>query len=72
MKFGIVPINLGEFTDPQIMIPFVQQAERLGYESIWTAEHIIIPKQYDSVFRITPVARCRFSPTPRLLTRWLP
>ncbi len=62
MKFGIVPINLGEFTDPQIMIPFVQQAERLGYESIWTAEHIIIPKQYDSVYPYNPSGKVPFQP----------
>ena len=49
MKFGIVPINLREFTDPEMVIPFVQKAEAFGYESVWTAEHVIIPKQYDSV-----------------------
>jgi len=31
MKFGIVPINLHEFATPEILIPFVQRAEALGY-----------------------------------------
>jgi probable F420-dependent oxidoreductase len=62
MKFGIVPINLGEFIDPQVMIPFVQKAERLGYESVWTAEHVIIPKQYDSVYPYNPSGKVPFQP----------
>ena len=61
MKFGIVPINLGEFTDPQVVIPFVQKAERLGYESVWTAEHVIIPKHYDSVYPYNPSGKVAVS-----------
>jgi hypothetical protein len=32
MKFGIVPINKGEFTDSEVLISFVQLAEAVGYE----------------------------------------
>ena len=60
MKFGIVPINLGEFTDPQVMTAFVQKAEALGYESVWTAEHVIIPKHYDSVYPYNPSGKVPF------------
>ena len=62
MKFGIVPINLREFTDPAMVIPFVQKAEALGYESVWTAEHVIIPKQYDSVYPYNPDGKLPFKP----------
>ena len=62
MKFGIVPINLREFTDPEMLIPFVQRAEALGYESVWTAEHVIIPKQYDSVYPYNPDGKLPFKP----------
>lgn len=62
MKFGIVPINLREFTDPEMVIPFVQRAEALGYESVWTAEHVIIPKQYDSVYPYNPDGKLPFKP----------
>jgi hypothetical protein len=48
MKFGIVPIHVQEFTTPELLIPFVQRAEALGYESVWTAKHVIIPKTYTS------------------------
>ena len=67
MKFGIVPINLGEFTDPQVVIPFVQKAERLGYESVWTAEHVIIPKHYDSVYPYNPSGKVPFRPDAAII-----
>lgn len=60
MKFGIVPINLQEFTDPEVLIPFVQRAETLGYESVWTAEHVIIPKTYTSVYPYNPRGKLPF------------
>lgn len=61
MKFGIVPINLREFTDPEVLIPFVQRAEALGYESVWTAEHVIIPKTYTSVYPYNPSGKVPFA-----------
>ena len=67
MKFGIVPINLGEFTDPQVVIPFVHKAERLGYESVWTAEHVIIPKHYDSVYPYNPSGKVPFQPDAAII-----
>lgn len=60
MKFGIVPINLGEFTDPEVLTAFVQKAEALGYESVWTAEHVIIPKTYESVYPYSPSGKLAF------------
>jgi len=61
MKFGIVPINLREFTNPEVLIPFVQQAEAFGYESVWTAEHVIIPKTYTSVYPYNPSGKVPFA-----------
>jgi len=61
MKFGIVPINLHAFTAPEILIPFVQRAEALGYESVWTAEHVIIPKTYTSVYPYNPSGKVPFA-----------
>jgi probable F420-dependent oxidoreductase len=61
MKFGIVPINLREFTNPEVLVPFVQRAEALGYESVWTAEHVIIPKTYTSVYPYNPSGKLPFA-----------
>lgn len=62
MKFGIVPINLREFTDPDVVVPFVQRAEALGYESVWTAEHVVIPTSYASVYPYNPDGKLPFKP----------
>ncbi|MEW6300211.1 MAG: LLM class F420-dependent oxidoreductase [Thermodesulfobacteriota bacterium] len=67
MKFGIVPINLQEFTNPELLIPFVQRAEALGYESVWTAEHVIIPKTYTSVYPYSPSGKLPFPPDAAII-----
>ena len=67
MKFGIVPINLNEFTNPDILVPFVQRAEVLGYESVWTAEHVIIPKTYASVYPYNPNGKLPFPPDAAII-----
>ncbi len=67
MKFGIVPINLHHFTAPEMLIPFVQRAETLGYESVWTAEHVIIPKTYTSVYPYNPSGKVPFAADAAIL-----
>ncbi len=67
MKFGIVPINLHLFADPDVVIPFVQRAEALGYESVWTAEHVIIPKTYTSVYPYNPDGKLPFPPDAAII-----
>ena len=57
MKIGVVPVNLGEFTDPDVLTSFVRRAESLGYESVWTFEHVIVPGRYDSVYPYDPSGR---------------
>lgn len=67
MKFGIVPINLREFTDPDVVLPFVQRAEALGYESVWTAEHVVIPTSYASVYPYNPDGKLPFKPNAPII-----
>jgi len=67
MKFGIVPINVDVFAEPDMLVPFVQRAEALGYESVWTAEHVIIPKQYSSVYPYNPSGKVPFRPDAAII-----
>jgi len=67
MKFGIVPINVDVFAEPDMLAPFVQRAEALGYESVWTAEHVIIPKQYSSVYPYNPSGKVPFRPDAAII-----
>ncbi|HYD49309.1 MAG TPA: LLM class F420-dependent oxidoreductase [Terriglobales bacterium] len=43
MKFGLFGINAGPNADPQVAIEVARRAEAAGLESLWTAEHVVLP-----------------------------
>jgi probable F420-dependent oxidoreductase len=47
MKFGLVPINIG-VQSIEHMLGLASKAEELGFESVWTFEHVIVPVEYRS------------------------
>ena len=47
MKFGLIPVNIGVASLEQ-MTGIARRAESLGYESVWTFEHVIVPLDYAS------------------------
>lgn len=49
MKLGLIPVNIG-VTDTRQMIALAQLAETVGFESVWTFEHVIVPMDYDSKY----------------------
>ncbi|MFT6753758.1 MAG: alkanesulfonate monooxygenase SsuD, partial [Candidatus Azotimanducaceae bacterium] len=49
MKIGLIPVNIGIQSAEQ-MIGMAQLAEKLGYESVWTFEHVIVPADYTSKY----------------------
>jgi probable F420-dependent oxidoreductase len=48
MRFGIMLANTGPFSLPDHFELLVRSAEELGFESIWTAEHVLVPVGYQS------------------------
>jgi len=55
MKIGITPINSARYIEDQVaLVDFVQMVEELGYESVWTFEHVIVPNNYESVYPYNP------------------
>jgi probable F420-dependent oxidoreductase len=54
VKVGVVPINAGPYLAPGFLGRFAKLAEDLGYESLWTFEHVIVPEHYDSVYPYNP------------------
>ncbi len=42
MKFGYFGLNLGTFDHPDAIERLVVSAEQLGFESIWTGEHVVL------------------------------
>ncbi|MCZ6709764.1 MAG: LLM class F420-dependent oxidoreductase [Gammaproteobacteria bacterium] len=61
MKFGLIPINIGIDSMEQ-MIGLAQLAERVGWESVWTFEHVIIPLEYQSKYPYSADGRMAAAP----------
>ncbi len=43
MKIGIFGINTGACAEPQTAVKVAVAAEQIGFESLWTAEHVVLP-----------------------------
>lgn len=63
MKLGLATANTLPFTDPQLAQELAQGAERAGFESIWTVEHVVWPRQYDSAYPYHPSGKMPGQPS---------
>lgn len=61
MKIGLIPANIGA-PNGQLMVAMAQLAESLGFESIWTFEHAIIPIDYQSKYPYSPDGKMGVDP----------
>lgn len=43
MKLGLYGINLGPCAHPEAALRVARAAEAAGFESVWTAEHVVLP-----------------------------
>jgi probable F420-dependent oxidoreductase len=43
MKIGLYGINIGVCVDPAAAIRVARAAEEAGFDSVWTAEHVVLP-----------------------------
>jgi probable F420-dependent oxidoreductase len=50
MKFGIAFANTGPFVTPEGATAIAQAAEQSGFESVWTVEHVVVPREYASTY----------------------
>ncbi len=50
MKFGIMFANVGPFAEPEMFAHLVTTADACGIESIWTVEHVLVPRGYKSEY----------------------
>jgi probable F420-dependent oxidoreductase len=50
MKFGLMFVNSGPFSNHDLLAHLAQTAEQCGFESLWTVEHVVIPKDYQSPY----------------------
>lgn len=59
MKFGIIFANTGPFTQPERALELARAAESAGFESLWTVEHVVVPKGYGSKYPYDPSGKMR-------------
>ncbi|HVM08533.1 MAG TPA: LLM class F420-dependent oxidoreductase [Acidimicrobiales bacterium] len=57
MKFGIMFANTGYGVTPDGARSVGTIADDLGYESIWTVEHVVVPSEYESTYPYSPSGR---------------
>jgi probable F420-dependent oxidoreductase len=43
VRFGLFGINVGACADPVLQERVVRAAEEVGFESVWTGEHVVMP-----------------------------
>lgn len=53
MKFGVTASNSGRRVRPDEAIAFARAVEALGFESLWTVEHVAVPGTFTSRYPYT-------------------
>lgn len=57
MRFGIAFANTGPMIEPRAAAAFAGAAEAAGFESIWTVEHVVVPRHYESPYPYSPTGK---------------
>jgi probable F420-dependent oxidoreductase len=57
MKFGFMFANTGPFCEAEQAVALAQLVEELGFESVWTVEHVVVPSGYQSAYPYSPDGR---------------
>ena len=57
MKFGLMFVNVGPFGLPDHLENLGRCAEEAGIESVFTVEHVVVPKDYKSEYPYSPTGK---------------
>src|SRR5215469_2957334 len=50
MKIGFFSVGIGPTTEPKLLRVVATTAERLGFATLWTPEHVVLVNQYASKY----------------------
>lgn len=53
MRFGVQLPQYGPFASPDALLQMARAAEDLGWDSVWTSDHIVIPRPHTDRFTAT-------------------
>ncbi len=56
MKIGLFAINMGACAEPESAARVARTAEEAGFESLWTAEHVVLPDPHEPPSPLPPEA----------------
>lgn len=57
MKFGLRYASLGRYANGSAAVELAQAAEAAGFDSIWTVEHVVVPRGYQSRYPYSETGR---------------
>jgi probable F420-dependent oxidoreductase len=57
MKFGLRYASLGKYSNGRAAVELAQAAEEAGFDSLWTVEHVVVPRDYQSKYPYSPSGR---------------
>lgn len=63
MELGVILPNSGPFADPGAILAIAEAAEALGYEALWTADHLVLPIESKTTYPYLRQANVRLEPT---------
>ncbi|HMJ74430.1 MAG TPA: LLM class F420-dependent oxidoreductase [Iamia sp.] len=62
VKFGAMVVYAG-LSDPEFLAGLGAVAEDLGFDSLWLADHVVVPSIYDSVYPYSPDGKLDVDPS---------
>ena len=62
MKIGLFGINIAQVDAPDTLLPLMKRVEEMGFESVWTGEHVMIPRDYASAYPFNTSGRIGVPP----------
>ncbi|MBY0400831.1 LLM class F420-dependent oxidoreductase [Myxococcota bacterium] len=63
MELGVILPNSGTFADPQAILAVAEAAEGLGYDALWTADHLVLPVETQTNYPYIRGAKIRLDPS---------
>lgn len=50
MQWGLMGANVGAFAQPENAVVLAQAAEAAGFDSLWTFDHVVVPRRIESTY----------------------